>query len=431
MALRKYRSLVFLLTSSFLLLLLSACNGQLPSSTAAASQSLLVDRTQNASFAVSTNCPAPGKGRAAVLPSLTLGKNQNVVYDSNNYASPSSALKRYDTLTKNATTILTLAHRNIDFAQVSADGQWVLFVSSGAQQSKTPYKLQLVRIDGRYLQTLYCSPNAAISINSMQWSTDRKLIVFDFINSGTQNVDVLNTTSGNVQTDLSLPTANSYVNVRTWLDTTRIYLTDTLTDAPPNIIYLLDTKKGANQKLSNVPVVFNGSFSNFDSSYNGKSLYTSSCNCGMGGNSGPGTITVMPATGGQAQTLYSSNTDAITTVRAVLPTTLLFTVYNYSLNASSPNSGGANDNGLWKINSDGSGLMRLTTDPTGQTSSLNNSSQFPWSNVSRDGRTYNLLVLNGPMGSLEIGAISGGTPTTIATFGSSGPFLDFVGWTTM
>src|SRR5579872_3178415 len=429
MAQRKYQSLLLLLTSSFLLLLLSACSGVGLANVA--NQPVLISVHQTQNVAVSTNCPAPGTGRAAVLPPLTLGKDQNVVYDSNNYASPSSALKRYDTFTKNSTTILTLAHRNIDFAQVSADGQWILFVSSGAQQSQIPYKLQLVRLDGRYLQTLFCSPNAATSINSIQWSTDRKLIVFDFINSGTQNVDVLNTSNGSIQTDLSLPTANSYVNVRTWLDTTRIYLTNTLTDAPPNIIYLLDTKKGANQKLSNVPVVFNGNFSNFDSSYNGKSLYISSCNCGMGGNSGPSTITVMPATGGQSQTLYSSNTDAITTVRAVLPTTLLFTVYNYSLNASSPNSGGANDNGLWRINSDGSGLMRLTTDPTGQTSSLNNSSQFPWSNVSRDGSTYNLLTLNGPTGSLEIGAISGGTPTTIATFGSSGPFLDFVGWTTM
>ena len=425
MALRKYRSLLTLLTSSFLLLLLSACNG--PGLANATNSSLLAssaNQTQYASLAVTTQCPAPGTGRAAVLPPLTLGKDQNVVYDTNNYGSPSSALKRYDTLTRKTTTILTLTHKNIVFAQVSADGQWILFVSAGAQQSQTPNKIQLVRMDGRYLQTLYCSANAATSINSLQWSTDRKLIVFDFISSGTQNVDVLNTTSGSIQTDLSSSKSTNYVNVRTWLDTTRIYLTNTLTDAPPDTIYLLDTKKGANQKLSNVPIVFKGNFSNFDSSYNGKSLYTSSCSCGMGGNSGPGAIMVTPATGGQTQTLYSSTNDAITNVRAVLPTTLLFTVYDY-------NNGNTSDNGLWRINTDGTGLTRLTTDSGNQTSSLNNSSQFPWSNVSRDGSTYSLLVLNGPTGSLEIGAISGGTPTTIATFGSSGPFLDLVGWTTM
>ncbi len=218
MALRKYQSLLFLLTSSFLLLLLSACNGQLPSNTTAASQSLLIEHAQNVSLAVSTGCPAPGTGRAAVLPHLTSGKDQNIVYNSNSYVSLSSALKRYDTNTQKTTTILTLAHKNIVFSQVSADGQWILFVSSGAQQSQTPYKIQLVRMDGRYLQTLYCSANAAVSINSIQWSTDRKLIVFDFINSGTQNVDVLNTTSGKIQTDLSLSTANSYVNVRSWLE---------------------------------------------------------------------------------------------------------------------------------------------------------------------------------------------------------------------
>lgn len=430
MALRKYRSLVFLFTSGFLLLLLSACNGTLPSNTAAASQSVLATHVQNISLAVSNTCPAPGKGRAAVLPPLTLGKNQNVVFVSNTYTSLASALKRYDTLTKKITTILTLAHKNIIFAQVSADGQWILFVSAGAQQSQTPYKIQLVRMDGRYLQTLYCSASAAISINSIQWSTDRKLIVFDFINSGTQNVDVLNTTTGTIQTDLSLA-MSSNVFVRTWLDTTRIYLTNTQTDAPPNIIYLLNTKKGANQKLSNVPVVFHGTFNNFDSSYDGKNLYINSCTCGLGGNSGPSTITVMPATGGQAQAVYSSSTDAITIVRAVSPTTLLFTVYNYTSNALKPNSGSPNDNGLWRINTDGSGLTQLTTDPTGQVSALNNFSQFPWSNISRDGSTYSLSITNGPNGSLEIGALSGGTPTTIATSGSSGPFLDFVGWTTI
>lgn len=424
MALRKYRSLLTLLTSSFLLLFLSAFIGAGLAN--AANSSLATSsahQTQSMSLVVSNNCPSPGTGRAAVLPPLTLGRDQNVVYVSNTYTSLASALKRYDMLTGKTTTILTLAHKNIVFSQVSADGQWILFVSAGAQQSQTPYKIQLVRMDGRYLQTLYCSANGAMSINSIQWSTDRKLIVFDFFSNGTQNVDVLNTTTGSIQTDLSLTPSNNFVNVRTWLDTTRIYLTNTQTDAPPNIIYLLDTKKGANQKLSNLPIVFKGNFSDFDSSYNGKSLYTSSCTCGYGGNLGPGAIMAMPATGGQTQTLYSSTNDAITTVRAVLPTTLLFTVFNYNSSTS--------DNGLWRINTDGTGLTRLTTDTGNQASSLNFSSQFPWSNVSRDGSTYSLSVVNGATGSLEIGAISGGTPTTIATFGSTGPFLDFVGWTTM
>ena len=427
MTLRKYHSLLFLLTSSLLLLLLSACSSLELANVA--SQTALTSTQQIHNIAVSTNCPAPGTGRAAVLPSLTLGKDQNVVYVSNTYSSTASALKRYDVQTKHTATFLTLPHRNIVFSQVSADGQWILFVSASPQGSSTPNKIQLVRLDGRYLQTLFCSPNPAISINTIQWSTDRKLIVFDFINNG-QSIDVLNTSTGNVQTDLLLSSANSYVNIRTWLDTTRIYLTNTQTDAPPNIIYLLDTSKGANQKLGNLPIVFNGNFNDFDSSYNGKNLYTSACNCGLGGNSGPGTITVMPATGGQMQTLYSSNVDAITTVRASLPSTLLFIVYNYTHNPSSHNSGGMNINGLWRINTDGSSPTQITFDSGNQVSMLNNDSQFPWSNVSRDGTTYSLLVLNSPAGSLEIGALSGGTPFTIATFNSSGPFLDFVGWTT-
>ncbi len=426
----KYLSLSLSLTASLLLLLLSACSA--PGLANVASQTALTSTQQTPNIAVSTSCPAPGTGRAAVLPPLTLGKDQNVVYVSNTYSSTSSALKRYDMQTKHTTTIVTLAHRNIVFSQVSADGQWILFVSAGAQQSSTPNKIQLVRLDGRYLQTLFCSPNPAVSINSIQWSTDHKLIVFDFINSGTQSVDVLNTATGNVQTDLSLFPASSYVGVRTWLDTTHIYLTNYQNDAPPNIIYLLDTSKGANQKLSNVPIVFNGNFRDFDSSYNGKNLYTSTCNCGLGGNSGPGTINVMPATGGQMQTLYSSSVDAIVTVRAVLPSTMLFIVYNYAHNPSQPNISAMNDNGLWRINTNGSSPTQLTFDGGGQVSSLNNDSQFPWSNVSRDGSTYSLSIFTSQAGSgsLEIGPINGGTPITIATFNHTGPVLDFVGWTT-
>src|SRR5258706_776657 len=339
----------------FLTLLLSAFNLPLAN---AASLSLLasgVSLSQTASPSVTTKCPAPGKGRAAVLPSLTLGKDQNIVYVSDQSSRASTSLKRYDAATQTTTNIITLKGKNLSSTQISSDGKWILFVSQQTIKGKSIFKLQLVRLDGKFLQTLYCSAEQS-GINEVQWSTDLKLIVLEITSNGTENVDVLNTTNGSVQVDYSTPSSKSVI-VRTWLDLHRIYLTNTQTDQPPNIIYLLDTNNpGALQ------TVFNGSFSDFDSSFDGKSLYLSTCSCGQGGNSGPGSITVQPATGGQQQTLYSSSTDAITSVRAVLPTTLLFIVDNIT----SGGGGNTADNGLWKIKTDGTGVSRLTTDQTGQ-----------------------------------------------------------------
>jgi len=248
------------------------------------------------------------------------------------------------------------------------------------------------------------------------------------LSNNTESVDLLNTTTGVVQTELSFSTSTlSAVTVRTWLDTTRIYLTNTQTDQPPNIIYILDTSKGPNQPLSNLMTVFHGNFSDFDSSYNGSQLFISSCSCGQGGNFGPSSITVQPATGGQAKTLFSPSSDAITSVRAVLPTTLLFTVANFSL------GGGGNmiDNGLWKMNTNGTGIARLITNQAGQFSGLNNFSQFPWSNVSRNGSMYAVQIAGNPIQALQLGSLGGGAPTTFASFNGSGTSLNTVGWTTM
>ena len=381
--------------------------------------------------AISTSCPAAGTGRAAVLPSLTLGTHQNIVFVSNKVNSSflplSGTLKRYDVTTRSKTTIVSLANQNIASAQVSADGQWILFVAQSGTSSSPLFKLQLIRMDGQFLQTLYCN-TAQPGINGPQWSTNRKLIVFYILSNNTESVDLLNTTTGVVQTELSFSTSTlSAVTVRTWLDTTRIYLTNTQTDQPPNIIYILDTSKGPNQPLSNLMTVFHGNFSGFDSSYNGSQLFISSCACGQGGNLGPSSITVQPATGGQAKTLFSASSDAITGVRAVLPTTLLFTVANFSL------GGGGNmiDNGLWKMNTNGTGIARLITNQAGQFSGLNNFSQFPWSNVSRNGSMYAVQIAGNPIQALQLGSLGGGAPTTFASFNGSGTSLNTVGWTTM
>jgi len=132
MSLKKYGSLSLLLLGFLFALFLSACGTQaqqapqiqqLPSGLA--SLSLLVS-SSNLSQQISTSCPAPGTGRAAVLPHLTLGSHRNVVYTYSTFGKnsnpPSSTLKRYDVVTKTKTVIYSVQQKYISAVQISADG---------------------------------------------------------------------------------------------------------------------------------------------------------------------------------------------------------------------------------------------------------------------------------------------------------------------
>ena len=388
-----------------------------------------------------TSCPLPlGTGRAAVMANLQLGSHQNVVYVYNmgNSSSSSSLLKRHDLTTGSDSVIARLPGITITSAQLSANGQWILFVAIAGGQGK----LQMIRMDGQGLQTLYCAPSEGTNISStlsnVQWSTNQRLVVFDHFSSSSFNhyqVYLLSMTSGSVQLELS--TGTFYAPI-TWLDTTRVYLSRQFTDSPPDSLYLLDTKRGANQPESNLALVFRANNSNnqacwsADSSFDGATAFISQCSRpsstshpGAGAQEGPSNILIQQATGGASHPLYANSSEAITVVRAISRTTLLFTVDDEAFDPgiSVDNS----HNGLWKINTDGSGATRLAT-----TGSLNADTQFPWSNVSRDGNLYSLQVTNGNTQSLQFGPLSGGSTTTFATT-TTGSLtgLEIVGWTTM
>ena len=374
-----------------------------------------------AQAAISTSCPAPGTARAASLPSLTLGSDSNIVYIVNEFSNNQptfGTLKRYDTVTGNKVEVLKLANATMQEAQVSADGQWLLFVVLDSGQTK----LELVRMDGQFQQTLYCGgPRDA------QWSTDEKNIVF----ADGGNVLLLNTSTGTLQTELSAQKGIA-LNPRTWLDLTHVFVTFQLPDAPPQSVLILDITKGPNQNYQNLPVAFDASGStpfcwDFDSSFDGKTLYTSQCNA-IPSSSGPGQYTYQGPSviAGRSPTnplaysyLYVSQSLAFSSVRAVTSSTLLFTVINNNSNTS--------QNGLWRVGTDGSHPAHLT--PSGQ---LNSFSQFPWSNVSRDSSKYALLIISCSSNNtytLEYGSLSGGTPTVFASI--TNVQLAVVGWTTM
>jgi eukaryotic-like serine/threonine-protein kinase len=214
-----------------------------------------------------------------------------------------------------------------------------------------------------------------------------------------------------------------------------------------HLLYILDTTKGANQNPNSLQTVFDATSvnksTNFcwnaDSNFSGTNLFTSQCTTtpnasgpGIGSQRGPSTINMQPATGGAQQKIFTNQTMAITAVRSVSQSTMLLLINNNGLGGINVDT---SQNGLWKVNTNGSGLTRLTTSGAGVSGGptlLCQFTQYPWSNVSRDGSLFAVQqnTANGQTQSLLFGSLSGGTPTTFASI-SDGTQLSIVGWTTM
>jgi len=249
---------------------------------------------------------------------------------------------------------------------------------------------------------------------------------------------LLNLQSGSVQRelDLSSPLPN-YVLV-TWLDSTRLYLDTPGIDAPASDILILDSSKGTDQKPSDLIPVFQTrnpygdlyTFVNFDSSYDGKALFVSVYSREKGSSGGPAapsSIELLPPTGGNARTLYASSTLAIPAIRVIDGHSLCLLVENFE--------GDTSQNGLWKMNVDGTDLTHLTTFGNRTVALFNGIAQFPWSNFSRDSSLYGIWTETShgltTTNSLLVGSLQGGVPTTIESADAAGKQLAIVGWTTV
>jgi eukaryotic-like serine/threonine-protein kinase len=392
-----------------------------------------------------TSCPAPGTGRAAIMRPLALGSHPNIAYlfnQTNLRGTPTfGELKRYDVVTGSKTILVHLAHAQIVEAQVSGDGQWLLFVAEAPGKAM----LQMVRMDGQGLQTLYCAQPS--SIRATQWSPDHSLIVFSAgAFSAQSRIDLFTMASGTVQVELSSTNANLSYVARTWADNTRVYLTTVLLNSPTPVesLSLLDTKKGGNQHDSDLLQVIQPSQPqycwDFDSDYATTKLVTSQCRvlpttCVRGVQQGPSTITTRPINGGSQQTIYSNARYAVNQVRfqGYSSTSLLLTVDNQNFGANVPVD--SSQNGLWRMNTDGSGLVRLSNGGANRESTFNRFSQYPWSNVSRGGSMYVIQVSDvaspSPVTRLYVGSLSGGSPTSFAYANMGEGTVEVAGWTAM
>ncbi len=419
----------FVCTSVLLVLtlLLVACGG-----TPLPGQSRTPTPTTVAMPPTQTSCPTAGAARGAVIAPLVLGSHTNVVYVYNQGRGSTphplaGILKRYDSTTRSETVILTAPHTYIDQAQVSTDGQWVVFSSQVSDRSA----LQLVRMDGQGLQTLYCAASNE-HIGALAWSPDQKYVAFQ---EGV-NVYLLKVATGAYQLKAASSTTMYYV-VRTWLDDTHLYLAGLVvgTETPPLNLYLLDINTAKIQQILTSPALCG----DFDRSIDGRNLFTSECQFVMPMAGGPSSIRVQPATGGPAKTIYTTLSYAITSLRVASNTSLLFVIHNTGVSSID-----TSHNGLWKVNTDGSGLTRLTREAADEATGFP-LTRTPWSAVSRDGRSYAVQVYTYAISSTEtisplisssllIGSMSGGQPvafTTLTRNTRTIDTLDIVGFTMM
>jgi eukaryotic-like serine/threonine-protein kinase len=376
-------------------------------------------------------CPAPGTARTPIMDSITLGQHPNLVYVFNENHPTAGTLKRYDILTGNRSVILHIPNVSIGSAQISIDKQWILFTI----ETPTKSMLEIVRMDGAEQQTLYCSPAV---ITSPQWSADpgEQHIAFSVTQGGLETVYILTTATGEllpVLNGLNVGSGPSLI-VATWLDYHRIFLTDQQTDQPHNKLYLLSIRDRADQRLSDLKSFANKPFGSFDTSWDGAYLYIDYGYCDRGTCLSSSKITVQPASGGGSETtLLDLPKDNVIGVHATMSINLLLIIKNPQGVRNSDTS----HNGLWRAETQNSNpnpvaanLTPLVSDLPNESSSLNTSSQLPWSNISWGDIHYALLqTATGNLYKLSYGSLDGSPPTVIDQI-DDGTVLSIAGWTT-
>lgn len=391
-----------------------------------------------------TSCPKDdAHANPVVLPSLpSQGNHQNLVYLTSSYdknANELSAFQGYDISTRQSYEILKLPPGgHVDDAQISGDGQWLLllvdyFSSKASPQSIT--KIQLVRVDGQYLQTLYCTPKI---IRGILWSPNMRTVVFNLLSpTGVINQKTplimyeLDTTVGELSPILNATAGTGYTPLF-WVNqagaSTMFYATNYKLDGSggplvtlPGNLYFFDL----NQKPPYTPVLTSKTTGcqTYTLSPDSTRLFISQCNPASGPQS-PSTIQVQdishPLHPSPPTTILSSSTLAVFTITAISNTTLLIDVLNAG--------GDSSQNGIWKMNMDGTGLKRLTASglldfdyPT------SGAYQDPWTNISRNGQFYSISKWQGSR--LAYGLLSG-NESEIIPLPPSADIVGVIGWTT-
>lgn len=366
-------------------------------------QSPLATQTQT-SCSVShpaTLTPFSGPGDPAVFYLTGKGGYQSL---------PSAtSLVRYDLTTGKTTTLVqTTGDSFIIEATLSPDKQWLLL--RVAMQSLQKTALQVVRTDGSMLQTVYESCAAGISVGGLDtWSPNGHEIAFP---DPATSVSVLDLTSGKLQRFILPNPGSASYQPAFWTDNQHLLVKRSDSASASQIeVELLDISKGMHQTAGDLKLITSipAFCGNIAPGNGGSQLFRSSCtalsgNCQGNQVQGPSNVSVLPANGGTVRTIYSSSSRAVTAIASAGASSLLIYIENTGGNLS--------QDGLWKINTDGSGLTRLTT--TNVLACQYNQYPYPLTQLASDGERYALLYIDSGGQKLIVGNLTGGSPTTIS-----------------
>jgi eukaryotic-like serine/threonine-protein kinase len=404
--------LLFIFCCLLLLVGSVACANQTSSAAGAVSTQTTVSGQKTpagaTSPAVNASCPASGKGRAAIMPAIPLGRRQEIVYYRN--TNGSATLREFDVQDKTSSIIASISGETIDSAQLAGNGQWVLMVV----QKNGVQALQLVRVDGQDLQTLYCA-SAGQKVEA-QWSPNHQQILFSQNSAHEAKLLLLNVMSGVLQVEFS-NAAYGQLKPLTWLDNNHVYIglvSSGLLYQPDNLI-VLDTSKGANQQASDLKTIVGSGDSpwSFDCGVDGRTAYfVTSIEPPRAGALQSVIYAQSALSSGFTNAIFTSHSLYITAVRVVSAKTLMFF-------AEDPEHTHSSANGLYTIGTDGHGLKQVVSAQQPTLWPFNPTSQYTWSSFSRNGVYY--------VDGLSYGSFSGGSLTA---YGSAQPDDTLVGWTT-
>jgi hypothetical protein len=396
-------------------------------------------------------CPAQGHARAANLLSRPAGGHPNLIYRSwhpgPDYPGGSDSvplisiaggdLLRYDSVT--AASTLILQESQIASVNVSPDGQWLLLVSA-VQRSpvQNRERIQLIRIDGQHLQTLYCAPEDAY-IGMVLFSPDQHALVFTQA-SRTGDTYLLDVATGKLHLALSsgrsgFPSKKcihcGILEPVKWATNNSVYFSNDSVDELMNGIvslpygfdlYLLhDSNKDASQQQSNLQLIASATSENqcgdFDITPDNRQLA-----CIVDSASRSDTLKMASPVGSMFHIMYHDPI-GILQARVISNTTLLFIQTHITPRENGPDR----EEVLWKINTDGSQPVKLMTSPgpAGYWFDFADDRQS-WSTLSRDGSLY--VVTAGGLQSLLIGSLNGG-PTKTISMPKEATAITAVGWT--
>lgn len=387
---RTFTTTLLLIASSALMVLFTACVAGANMTALGANSMAAPAVTTKPMPPTQTSCPASGQGRAAVMAPLAHSNQQVVVYVDT--SSAKSALKTYNVSTKQTTTLTSVSGGSqvaLTGAQVSTDGQYVMFI--------TGTKLQMIRIDGQGLQTLYCYQQAIPgTLTNLLWSPNQQLVAFEepspWGGPAGPVVRLLNLNDGSMRT---LAHSGDHVAIRlaAWAGNTQLYYTIA---APPlmtlyNNVYTLDVN-GPTDKNSTEVASITGNLWDMNLTPDNRTLILSQCgNAFVGGGSGavppyqslpPSLISAQPVQGGILRLVYGSHVHIVVQTR-ISNQGLLFVIEDSTYMVSA-------QDGLWKMNFDGTGLTRLLSGHT-----LLAATHTTWADVSRNGALY--IAVNQPV----------------------------------